>query len=181
MAARCTGVILAGGASSRFGGRAKGLEIVGGRTIVDRVALALRAVCDDLLLIANVADVQRWGQAANVRVEPDVRSERGSLVGVHSALTHAKSAVLVVAWDMPFISRPLLELLRREGEATECAVVPETSRGLEPLCAYYPTSALQIATRLLDAREMRLTAFVDALPCVRRLEASQFSVSGDWS
>jgi molybdopterin-guanine dinucleotide biosynthesis protein A len=179
MRARCTGVILAGGASTRFGGRAKGLEIVGGRTIVDRVARALGAVADDVLLIANAPDARLW--LSNVRVASDMRPERGSLVGVYSALSHARSSVLVVAWDMPFVSRQLLELLRREGEASDCAVVPETPRGVEPLCAYYPYRALDVAARLLDAGDMRLSAFVDALPCVRKLDASRLLAYGDWS
>ena len=177
MRARCTGVILAGGASTRFGGHAKGLEIVGGRTIVDHVARALGPVTDDLLLVANAPDARLW--LPNVRVERDVRSERGSLVGVHSALSHANSAVLLVAWDMPFVSTQLLNVLRREGEANDCAVVPETSRGVEPLCAYYPDTALDVAARLLDAGEMRLGAFVDALPHVRRLGAPRLSAFGD--
>ena len=44
----CTGVILAGGAASRFGGLPKGLERVDGRRIIDRVASALREGSDDL-------------------------------------------------------------------------------------------------------------------------------------
>ncbi|NUS97800.1 MAG: NTP transferase domain-containing protein, partial [Gemmatimonadaceae bacterium] len=37
-----TGAILAGGRASRLGGRAKGLEVVSGRRMVDRVHDALR-------------------------------------------------------------------------------------------------------------------------------------------
>ncbi len=50
---RCTGVILAGGEATRYDGRPKGLESVGGLRIIDRVAAALGEVTDDLLLIAN--------------------------------------------------------------------------------------------------------------------------------
>ena len=35
---RCTGAILAGGRAVRMGGKPKGLELVGGRRILDRVA-----------------------------------------------------------------------------------------------------------------------------------------------
>ncbi|MEY4608770.1 MAG: MobA-like transferase domain, partial [Gemmatimonadota bacterium] len=40
----CTGVILAGGGATRFGGRPKGLEVVAGERIIDRVARGLRMV-----------------------------------------------------------------------------------------------------------------------------------------
>jgi len=176
---RCIGVILAGGANSRFEGRAKGLERVGERTIVERVADALRGATDDLLLVASAPDANAW--LTNVRVVSDVRPERGSLVGVHTALVRAGSAVLVAAWDMPFVSARLLSALRQEGEAHDCAAVPVSARGVEPLCAYYPAAALRIAERLLDEREMRLSAFVDALPCVRRLDGERLAAFGNAS
>src|SRR5688572_22108027 len=47
------GVVLAGGASRRLAGIPKGLELVGGSRVIDRVANALRAVSNDLLLAAN--------------------------------------------------------------------------------------------------------------------------------
>ena len=56
----CTGVILAGGLSSRYGGLPKGLERVGGRRIIDRVADVLGDVTDDLLLVANHPDAAAW-------------------------------------------------------------------------------------------------------------------------
>ena len=43
---RCTGVVLAGGLATRYGGRPKGLEHVEGVRIIDRVAAALRAVAE---------------------------------------------------------------------------------------------------------------------------------------
>jgi molybdenum cofactor guanylyltransferase len=174
---RCTGVILAGGANARFGGRAKGLESIGGRTIIERVAASMRPTVDNLLVIANAPDAERW--LPGVRVAADVRSERGSLVGVHAALTHALSAVLLAAWDMPFLSTRLLEDLRREGESRGCAVVPTSPRGAEPLCAYYPASALLVAEQLLDSGEMRLNAFVEALPCATRMSPSRVATFGD--
>src|SRR5690349_18078252 len=138
----CSGVVLAGGASRRFGGGAKGLAVVAGARVVDRVLAALTATTDEQMLIAN----DRYIRAAVPAVpsHPDVRTERGSLVGLHSALTHAREAALVVAWDMPFVSAPLLAELRRLGERRGAAVFPEGLRGPEPLCAYYPRSCLSV-------------------------------------
>lgn len=175
--ARCTGVILAGGANTRFEGQPKGLAKIGARSIIERVADALRGAVDDVVLVANVADAHAWLEG--VRVVRDLRTERGSLVGVHTALASAENGILVVAWDMPFLSSELLMALRQEGEAHSCAVVPVTASGPEPLCAYYQRSALDVANQLLDAGEMRLSRFVDALPCVRRFDASRLSAFGD--
>jgi molybdenum cofactor guanylyltransferase len=98
---RCTGVILAGGGASRFGGRPKGLERVGGARIIDRVAGALQPVTDDLLLIANDPLAAEW--RAGLRVAGDVLQNVGSVAGIHAALVHAGGPALVVAWDMPFV------------------------------------------------------------------------------
>jgi molybdopterin-guanine dinucleotide biosynthesis protein A len=46
-ATRVTGVVLAGGLSTRYGGLPKGLERVRGVRIIDRVRAALEPVVDD--------------------------------------------------------------------------------------------------------------------------------------
>ena len=158
----CTGIVLAGGANTRFGGLPKGFAIVDGRRVVDRVLDALRAVNDELLLITNDPTVRDALPAVVAR--PDVRPQRSSLVGLHSALTYCRDGALVVAWDMPFVSRSLLARLRELGEGATAAAIPVGPEGPEPLCAYYPRSAVEIVERQLDRGVMRLAALVDALP-----------------
>jgi molybdopterin-guanine dinucleotide biosynthesis protein A len=156
----CTGVILAGGAASRYGGRPKGLERVGGRRVIDRVADALRGATDELLLIANDAAARTW--LTEVRVEPDVRTNCGSLGGIHAAIVRAGQPVLVVAWDMPFVPSALLRMLRDGGSRAD-AVLPESGsrRGLEPLCAYYSPACVPAIERRLDANDMRVVSFFE--------------------
>lgn len=160
----CAGAILAGGEARRFGGRPKGLERVGGVRIVDRVALALAAVVDaPLLLVANEPAAASWLPGA--RVVPDVFAGRGPLVALHAALHHAASDVLVVAWDMPFVTPALLRLLRERGHGT--AAVVEREGGVEPLCAFYARACEPVAERLLGAGERRADALADAVAAVR--------------
>src|SRR5579871_3471394 len=122
-AAHCTGAIIAGGRATRFGGAAKGLELVGGIRMIDRVAAALRESCGELIVVANDPAAAGWIPGA--RVIADVRPGFGALGGVHAALQKAASApgasraaaVTVVAWDSPFIPGALLRALREAGEA----------------------------------------------------------------
>lgn len=173
----CTGVILAGGASVRYGGAPKGLVSVGGRRIIDRVADALSVVADDLLLIANDPASDAW--LPGVRREPDVRAGQGSLGGLHAALSHAASSVLVVAWDMPFVPVGLLTRLRHLGEDADAAV-PESGsrRGLEPLCAWYAPACLPAIERSLDAGDRRVVGFFESVR-VARLPAAEVAAFGD--
>jgi len=159
-AGACTGVILAGGAARRYAGAPKGLERVGGRRVIDRVADALATAADDLLLVANDPAAASW--IPGLRVATDVRPGNGSLGGIHAALTHARTPVLVVAWDMPFVSAPLLTALRALGRDADVAVPESASpRGVEPLCAYYDPACLAAIERRLDAGDRRVVGFFD--------------------
>jgi len=165
--ALCTGVILAGGQASRYGGRPKGLERVHGARVIDRVATVLGAVTDSLLLIANDPDAALW--LPGVRVAGDVRPGIGSLGGIHAALVHAGSAVIVVAWDMPFVPEGLLAELRALGEDAD-VVAPESGssrRGLEPLCAYYSPTCIAPIERSIDADDRRVIGFFEQVRVVR--------------
>ena len=98
---RCTGAILAGGRAVRMGGKPKGLELVGGRRILDRVADALRGATDAVILVANDPGADQW--LPGVRVVPDLRPGHGPASGVHAALMATGTDVLVLAWDAPFV------------------------------------------------------------------------------
>ena len=176
---RCTGVILAGGRATRFGGAPKGLLRVGGRLIVERAAAALRESSDPLLVVAN--DVDLGGALPDARLVSDVVRGAGSLGGIHAALTHAGTAVLVVAWDMPFVPASLLRALRAEGEAAAVdAVVPEGfgRHGREPLCAWYAPACLAALRARLDAGERQAISFLSDVR-VRRLGLERVRAHGD--
>jgi molybdopterin-guanine dinucleotide biosynthesis protein A len=176
--APCTGVILAGGQASRYGGRAKGLERVSGARVIDRVASVLSAETDALLLIANDPAASEW--MPGVRVAGDVRAGIGSLAGIHAALVHAGTAVIVVAWDMPFVPRALIAELRARGEHAD-VVAPESGssrRGLEPLCAFYSQACIAPIERSLDADDRRVIGFFDQVR-VARVPAEEVRRFGD--
>jgi molybdopterin-guanine dinucleotide biosynthesis protein A len=176
---RCTGVILAGGPATRFGGRPKGLAHVRGIRVIDRVADALRAATDELLLVANDPAAVSW--LADVTVAADVRPGLGSLGGLLTALVRARSPVVVVAWDMPFVPGGLLRELRRVGETDGYDVVVPVSgstRGFEPLCAYYTEACAPAIGRRLDADDRRVISFYDDVR-VGRLDSEVVRRFGD--
>ena len=179
MTPSCTGVILAGGRASRYGGQPKGLERVGGTRVIDRVARALESVSDGLLLIANDAAAAAW--LPGVRVAADILADRGSLGGIHAALVHAATPVLVVAWDMPFVPAALLAALRALGERDAADIaIPESDsrRGAEPLCAYYTPACVGPIERRLAADDRRVIGFFGDVR-VARLPAEAVRRFGD--
>lgn len=177
--ARVTGVILAGGASTRFGAP-KGLERVGGMRIVDRVASALRQATDGLLCVAN--DPAAHGWLSGVECVPDVLPGSGPLSGVHAALAHTGGAVVVVGWDMPFVEASLLSELVRRGRAVGAdACVPESDSpvGMEPFCAWYAPTCLEPMAAALREGNGGGARFVRALARVAWLSRAECARFGD--
>lgn len=174
---RVTGAIVAGGTSSRFGGAPKGLRTVGGRRIIDRVADALRAVASDSFIVSNADDAEQWD--AGLPIVRDVRPERGSLVGLHTALITARTSVLVVAWDMPFVSRALLELITASGETEPFVTIPESPAGLEPFCALYTSACTPIVEAAIDAGDLRMSSMLRRFPSMTRLSEAEVTSVGD--
>lgn len=164
VAERVTGVVLAGGQASRFGGQPKGLELIRGTRIIDRVVAALRAAADDLLLVANDAAAPGW--LPGIRTVRDVRPGSGSLGGIYSALVHACTPVIVVAWDMPFVTASLLTPLRSR-DADVVVYESGSPRGVEPLCAFYSTSCIAPIERRIDSGDLRAVGFYDDVRVVR--------------
>jgi molybdopterin-guanine dinucleotide biosynthesis protein A len=170
--------ILAGGGATRFEGRPKGLELVGGRRILDRLVDACtEAFAAPPLLVANVPDAASW--RPDLRVVPDVRTGLGALGGILTAVVAAPAPVVVVAWDMPFVSAPLLRALAAGLDGAD-AVLPESGsrRGMEPLCAAYGAACGPAIERALAAGDQRAIGFHSQVR-VAVLDAAAVRLCGD--
>jgi molybdopterin-guanine dinucleotide biosynthesis protein A len=151
--------ILAGGGATRFDGRPKGLELVGGRRILDRLVDACIEAFGALpLLVANAPDAADW--RPGLRVVADLRPGLGAVGGIHTAVVAAPAPVVLVAWDMPFVT-PALLLRLAKGLDEADAVLPESGsrRGAEPLCAAYGPACAAAIERALTAGDPRAIGF----------------------
>ena len=177
---RCVGALLAGGAARRFRGMPKGLAVVDGLRIADRVLAALRGATDRQIVVANDARAAHW--FPGMHIVADAEEGLGPLHGLRTALANAAGEpVLVVAWDMPFVTTALLAALRTAGESGAPAVVPVggNPRRAEPLCAYYGPGALAACEALLAQGERRAAALHETLGGARALTGSDLSSLGD--
>ena len=172
------GAILAGGMASRFDGEPKGLEKVGGERILDRVVRAVATATDEPpLLIANAEDASTWRD--DLTVVPDVQTGCGSLGGIFTAISSVDGPVLVVAWDMPFITSDLL-LALISGWKSYDLYLPESNGplGFEPLCGVYGPACKDPIRNSLDQEDYRTTSFHEALR-VGRLPLEQVQAFGE--
>ena len=173
------GVILAGGSSRRLAGIPKGLEVVGGKRSIDRVAEALRSVTSATILAANDPEATKW--LPGVAVVADRFPGSGGMAGVEAALA-ASADVVVVAWDMPFVSAELIEMIIGEAWRHESQVtVPESKSpyGFEPFCAYYAASVQPVLADFLRHGGGPARDFLARIPRVHRIPIADVARIGD--
>ena len=129
------GVVLAGGASRRFGGRAKGLQIYGDKPLALHVAGLLSRVCDLVVIEAAVdAGYEALGLSC---VYADVaHAGQGPLAGLVAGLNLARPDELVAfaPCDMPLLTVEIYQRLLTERMGAYAA----TRLGFEPLVSVLP-------------------------------------------
>ena len=132
-----TGVILAGGSSSRMG-RNKALLEVDGTPIITRIYRILAGLFHDVIVVTNSPLDYDFLPCRKV---PDLYPGCGSIAGLHSALVHSRSAhSFVTACDMPFLDPDLIRLLCETQKDGYDAVTPYSEGGQEPLHALYSSA-----------------------------------------
>lgn len=137
---KCSGVILAGGMSKRLNGRDKAMIEIHGKRILDHIHAVYSEIFSEIILVTNTPQAYLDWDMLTVT---DLFSVRSSLTGVHAGLFYAsRPFVFVSACDAPFLKPELVHLLISQARPGADVVMPETAKGLEPLCAVYSKSCL---------------------------------------
>ena len=127
--------------------------------MLDRLVAAFVEAFGELpLLVANDPAARSWRD--DLDIVGDVQPGLGALGGILTAVDRGPAPVVLVAWDMPFVSAPLLRELAR-GLPSHDAFLPESDgdRGLEPLCAGYGPACRPAIARALERGDRRAIAF----------------------
>ena len=152
-----TVAIQAGGQSSRMG-QDKALVHLAGRPLIEHQLDRLRGLAGEILVTTNHPEAFA---AFGVRTAADAEPGAGALAGLRTALQAARGeTVLVVACDMPFLSRALLEHLLSLAPQAD-AVVPRRGGEYEPLHAVYARTCLPAVEACLANQRRRVISFYD--------------------
>jgi len=173
-----TGVVVAGGHSTRFGDREKALAELDGEPMLRRVVDALATMTDDIVVNCRPDQHEAFAAAldgadTDVRFALDEETDEGPLAGLRTALSAVETDdAVVLGCDMPLVDPDALSALLEElRESDADAVVPQTAGGAEPLhAAYRVEPTLAAARAALDDGERSLRALLDQL-VVRYLDA----------
>ncbi len=143
----CSGVILAGGLSTRYSGRNKAFIEVGGMRILDRLDALYRELFDEIILVTNQP---RHYLDWDMTIVTDIFPMRSSWTGIHAGLHAATHPyALFAACDTPFLNAGLVAELLGRIEPRFDVVIPKTREGFEPLCAVYSKRCLPAMERHL--------------------------------
>nr|WP_284521516.1 molybdenum cofactor guanylyltransferase [Cytobacillus pseudoceanisediminis] len=82
-----TGIILAGGHSSRMGEN-KALLKIGGKTVIERIADQLSSILPNVIIVANK---QEDYQFLGLPLVSDRWKEKGPLAGIHAGLSESRT------------------------------------------------------------------------------------------
>ena len=157
-------VLQAGGKSSRMG-RDKALVPFMGVTMIEYILEQVKELGNDTIIITNRPDDYRF---LGFPLYSDVIPNWGALGGLYSAIYHAsQDACLVLACDMPFINRPLLEysIALLPGHDAVIPRLDPTGSDIpvfaEPFRAIYRKTCLTPIKTAIDADQRRVISFFD--------------------
>jgi len=157
--ASLTVTILAGGRGSRLGGVDKAALDLNGRPLLEHVLAAVSPLAREILVVAND---DRLASDPRLTVIRDPEPHAGVLPALLAALDTASSELmLLVACDMPFLDRALIETLVRLAEQQD-VVMPKVEGREQPMHAIYRVAACRAAVRAaLEQGRRRMIAFLD--------------------
>ena len=153
-----TGIILAGGKSSRLGMNKATAEVKGKKLIEHPIQL-LDKYCHQLLISSNQPLPLPY------TIIPDVRKEQGPMVGIYSCLLQSKTPYnIVLSCDMPFLKEEMIELLIGRIERNKIIVPVHGNNLMEPLCAIYPTHTARPMLESIQQKQLTLHEFILTQP-----------------
>lgn len=148
-------VIQAGGKSTRMGAD-KAFVKVTDRPLIEDILAQTQGLGAETIVITNQPDDYRY---LGLPVYGDVLPDKGALGGLYSAVWHAsRPHALVIACDMPFLNRALLDYLISLAPRYD-AVIPRLGGEAEPFRAVYSKACLGPMRAALDAGRMRIISF----------------------
>lgn len=169
-----SGIVLAGGKSSRMGTN-KALLPVGRETLIGTVVKILKSLFPEIIVVTNEPELY---QDLGVKLVKDLIPGSGPLGGIHAGLVASPYWYnFVVACDMPFLEPRLITFMVEQAPGYD-GVVPLLGERFEPLHAIYSKGCLSPIKDCLKKSITKIIAFYPAVR-LRYLEAEVLTRYGD--
>ena len=147
-----TGIILAGGKSSRMG-TDKGFLLLNDKPFVQYSIDALTPLVSEIIIVSDNPDYDVFGLK---RVD-DITKNAGPVAGICSGLEASKTEYnVILSCDIPLVTTEVLQKLINNIDNKTQIIQAESQGKSMPLIAIYKTDILDIFKDLLNNDERRL-------------------------
>jgi molybdopterin-guanine dinucleotide biosynthesis protein A len=151
-----TGIVLAGGKSSRMG-KDKGLINLNGEKMVNYSINTLKPICNNIIIISNNDDYDGLGYP----VYKDIYKNQGPLAGIHTGLTNSETEKnIILSCDSPFVPTDLLKHLIDNSNEFD-AVVPKYYNRLYPLTAVYNKACINVFENCIKEDKLKVKKAIE--------------------
>ena len=147
-----TGIVLAGGKSSRMG-TDKGFLMFDDKPFIQHSIDALKPLVSEIIIVSDNNNYDVFGYK---RVE-DLIKNSGPVAGIYSGLKASKTIYnLILSCDIPLINSELLKTILKEIDEKSEIIQVESNNKTMPLITLYKTSCKTKFSKLLQQGEKRL-------------------------
>jgi molybdenum cofactor guanylyltransferase len=147
-----TGIILAGGKSSRMGSD-KGFVMYKNKAFIQHIIEAIQPLVNEIIIVSNDPDYDIF----KLKRVSDLIEDAGPLAGVYSGLHHTTTENnLVVSCDVPLINTETLKKLTEQINDENDVIQLESMGKTMPLIAMYKKRSKDICSILLQGGERKL-------------------------
>ena len=165
-------LILAGGKSSRMGGKHKGNLKIGGETFTQHLISEVTKSVDNVWISYGTEIHEKY---ENCKIITDHYKECGPMGGIHAGLTAAASEYLfVVACDMPFMKAEFVEELKKHLSENADVIVPVINGRPQPLATLYKKTVLPVLEEKLAEGNYKLRSIFE------HVKVSYVEIEAQW-
>jgi molybdopterin-guanine dinucleotide biosynthesis protein A len=148
---KITGIILAGGKSSRMG-MDKGFCAVNGKPMVQYAIEVLEQICDSLIISSNNSDYELFG----FPVIPDLIKDIGPMGGIYTGLKQSETQYnFFLSCDMPMVTSDIIWHILEQKQNYD-AIVPLWNNYPEPMCAYYNKNIINTLEDFIKKKNFKI-------------------------
>jgi len=157
---QATGIILAGGKSSRMG-EDKGLVLLNGKPMIQYVIEALKEVVSNIIIISNNASYNKFG----VPVYSDIIKNKGPVGGIYTGLYHSTTELnFCISCDVPMISSDFIFwLLNKSGNAS--VTLPMCKDKVHQMIGVYSKQVLSYFKESAEKEHLKLSQVNKDMDC----------------
>lgn len=171
---KVTGIILAGGKSSRMGTDKATLEYKG-KMLFDWSLQTIKPLCNQIVVSSNSPKLNNYGY----KVIADIYTNAGPMAGIAACLEQSDNEIaIVIACDTPFIDTKVYETLLQHINSFDVVMACNETNYAQPLIACYKKSVLPFLNSQLQAGNYSLKSLLNIDKCkLQKFNSNQLSVN----